>query len=211
MGLVTTPDDIAALSLRRMPTQARSLEKVSRLLTAADKILAAEGLEALTTSRVALEAGMSVGALYQYLPDREAIIEALASRYLRELESVMDFYIDESDTIKWEDPAGVLVQAFAGIYREHAGLRALWFARDISETIRDNDRKHQRVMAESLGQVLAKQTGIELTEEISLKYYVAFLAADCIMQEAFRISPAGDPLLLANLEELMRAFLQGII
>lgn len=208
MGLATTPADIAELPLRRIPAQARSLEKVSRLLTAADKILSTEGLEALTTSRVALEADVSVGALYQYLPDREAIIEALANRYLRKLESVMDSFVSSTEIKKWKDPVAVLVQEFANLYRENTGLRALWFARDLSETIRENDRKHQRVMADGLSQILAKQFGMEITEERTTKCYVAFLAADCIMQEAFRYVPAGDLTLLAHLEDLMRSFLQ---
>jgi AcrR family transcriptional regulator len=52
------------------------------VLKAADRLLAAEGTDALTTTRVAAEAGVSIGALYQYLPDRDAILHALADRYL---------------------------------------------------------------------------------------------------------------------------------
>src|SRR3954447_25159346 len=63
---------------RRVPRQARAREKLARVLEAADRLLAEEGVEALTTTRVAAAAGVSVGALYQYLPDRDAITEPLA-------------------------------------------------------------------------------------------------------------------------------------
>src|SRR3954447_18658239 len=76
--------------LRRVPRQARSRARLQRMLDAADQLLAREGAEALTTTRVAEAAGVSVGSLYQYLPDKEAIVEALAGRYLTEFDGLMD-------------------------------------------------------------------------------------------------------------------------
>ena len=76
--------------LRRVPRQARSRERLARMLDAAEELLVAEGPGALTTTRVASAAGVSVGSLYQYLPDKEAIVEALAGRYLAEFEGLME-------------------------------------------------------------------------------------------------------------------------
>src|SRR3954447_22532978 len=94
--------------LRRVPRQARSRERLQRMLDAADALLAAEGAEALTTTRVAEAAGVSVGSLYQYLPDKEAIVEALAGRYLVEFEGLMERMVAEveADPGPWDDPVG---------------------------------------------------------------------------------------------------------
>ena len=70
------------LPLRRQPNQARSRDKVARALAAADDLLDEAGPDALTLNRVAERAGLTAGALHQYLPDRDAIVEVLAARYL---------------------------------------------------------------------------------------------------------------------------------
>src|SRR5919202_1509605 len=75
--------------LRRVPRQARSRARLQRMLDAADKLLADEGAESLTTTRVAEAAGVSVGSLYQYLPNKGAIVEALANRYLADFAGLM--------------------------------------------------------------------------------------------------------------------------
>ncbi|MEZ5728400.1 MAG: helix-turn-helix domain-containing protein [Burkholderiaceae bacterium] len=70
---------------RRMPRQARAREKVSLMFEAAVRILEEHGLEALTTNRVAALAGVSIGTLYQYFPNREALLEALARREVEQV------------------------------------------------------------------------------------------------------------------------------
>ena len=72
----------ALKSSRNQPQQPRSRATVSVILDAAIRVLDREGLEALTTSRVAEVAGVSVGTLYQYFAHRDAIIDALQDREL---------------------------------------------------------------------------------------------------------------------------------
>jgi AcrR family transcriptional regulator len=68
---------------RKAPRQERSRELVEWILAAATRILAADGLAGLTTNRVAEVAGISVGSLYQYFPNKEAIVVALIERTQR--------------------------------------------------------------------------------------------------------------------------------
>lgn len=67
--------------IRKSPRQARSQATVEAILTAAARILTKEGFEALTTNRVATVAGVSVGSLYQYFPNKEALVRALCERH----------------------------------------------------------------------------------------------------------------------------------
>lgn len=67
------------ISLRRKPRQARSTELVAAILEAAVQVLAAEGAGRFTTARVAERAGVSVGSLYQYFPNKAALLFRLQS------------------------------------------------------------------------------------------------------------------------------------
>ena len=62
------------ISARKSPKQARSNQLVSDILEAAVRVLAREGARRFTTARVAEQAGVSVGSLYQYFPNKEAIL-----------------------------------------------------------------------------------------------------------------------------------------
>lgn len=59
------------LSVRKRPRQARSARLVTSILKAAVRVLEREGAQKFTTARVAEEAGVSVGSLYQYFPIRK--------------------------------------------------------------------------------------------------------------------------------------------
>jgi AcrR family transcriptional regulator len=65
---------------RRVPRQARALEKVELILEAAIRLLESDGIEALTTNALAEKAGVSIGTLYQYFPDKNAVLAAIADR-----------------------------------------------------------------------------------------------------------------------------------
>jgi len=64
----------APISLRKQPKQARSVELVATILEAAVQVLAKQGAQRFTTARVAETAGVSVGSLYQYFPNKAAIL-----------------------------------------------------------------------------------------------------------------------------------------
>lgn len=68
--------------LKKLPKQARSRDTVETLIQATTRILEDEGLDRLTTNRVARVAGVSIGSLYQYFPSKEALVAALVERML---------------------------------------------------------------------------------------------------------------------------------
>ena len=68
------------IDLRKRPSQERSRHTVDAILEAAARILEAGGLQALTTNTVAERAGVSPGSLYQYFPDKHAILAELIRR-----------------------------------------------------------------------------------------------------------------------------------
>lgn len=73
------------LSPRKRPRQARAVVTVDAIFEATLQVLLAEGMRHLTTTRVAERAGVSVGTMYQYFPNKQALVYALNERYLETL------------------------------------------------------------------------------------------------------------------------------
>lgn len=75
--------------MRKMPSQERARATVDAILDASARILVRDGYDALTTNRAAEIAGVSIGSLYQYFPNKKALIAALAKRHLDDLERTL--------------------------------------------------------------------------------------------------------------------------
>ncbi|MFE9675299.1 TetR/AcrR family transcriptional regulator [Streptomyces sp. NPDC006259] len=209
MGPATA--DQGATPLRRTPRQARSRARLALVLEAAERVLVAEGVEALTTTRVAAEAEVSVGSLYQYLPDRDALIDALAAGYIARIEGLMDDLARAAAAERWADPVGVLLDAFTGVYRTEHGFRALWFGSGLTERTRAADREHKRRMADGVRRVLLALDLADDDEALSRACHAAVLAADALAQEAFRRDPAGDATLLEEAKVMLRGYLGAVV
>ncbi|HEX8631447.1 MAG TPA: TetR/AcrR family transcriptional regulator [Catenuloplanes sp.] len=209
MTLPPEPDGDATgpLGLRRTPRQARSRARVALLLDAAERVLVRDGVHALTTTRVAAEAGVSVGSLYQYLPDRGAIIDALAAGYLARLEGLMDAFVQAAGAERWDDPVGVLIDGFADLYRTAHGFRELWFAGGLTDRTRAVDREHKRRMADGVRRTLLLFRLAQDGAHLATVCEAAVIAADALIQEAFRRTSDGDPSLLAEAKVMLRGYL----
>jgi AcrR family transcriptional regulator len=85
-----TSDQDRLLQPRKRPTQARSELTVSILFEASIQVLLAVGYRKLTTTRVADRAGVSVGTLYQYFPNRQALIASVIEGYLNDIVSTIE-------------------------------------------------------------------------------------------------------------------------
>ncbi|HXV93477.1 MAG TPA: TetR/AcrR family transcriptional regulator [Pseudonocardia sp.] len=113
---------------RRRPRQARSRQTVARVLDAAAALLEESGHAALTTNEVAARAGVSIGSLYQYFADKDALLAALAERHLAESAERLHALVAELRIRRPGTPAVVrlLVEAAADLHRRDTGLhRAL--------------------------------------------------------------------------------------
>ncbi|MCC4908297.1 TetR family transcriptional regulator [Microbacterium sp. cx-55] len=203
---MTTAEEWDALPLRRVPTQARSRDKVLRALVAADRLLRTEGPDAINLPRVAAEADVSVGALYQYLPDRDAITRALVARYHSRLELLLDDAIAQTTrSAAPADPVAHVIDAVAGVYLDQQPVRAL---HAVSTTPAGFDERtlHRQRMAAKVA-TLMRVSGLASDGRDELRARVAFLSADAVLHEAFAASGSERAALLAELQDMLRRFL----
>jgi AcrR family transcriptional regulator len=102
----------ALLEPRKTPVQARSAESVSAILEATIQVLLDVGKERLTTTRVAARAGVSVGTLYQYFPNKSALLQAVLKRHFSEITDAVEAVCHEQRGRSLSQMATALVTAF---------------------------------------------------------------------------------------------------
>src|SRR5690242_6524267 len=87
-----------SVSSRKRPQQTRSTELVTAVLEAAVQVLAKEGAARFTTARVAERAGVSVGSLYQYFPNKASILFRLQSDEWRQTNDLLRSILEDRKT-----------------------------------------------------------------------------------------------------------------
>lgn len=102
----------AVLEPRKSPVQARSAASVDAILEATIQVLLSVGKERLTTTRVALRAGVSVGTLYQYFPNKGALLQAALKRHLDEVTAAVEQVCREQKGSTLQNMATALITAF---------------------------------------------------------------------------------------------------
>lgn len=109
----------------RRPSQPRALRRRESLLDATARVLDREGWEALCTNKVAREAGASIGTLYDYFPDKRALLAGLLERHESRLAAALEEALvgAERDPL---DAAGAAVDAFARVWTQEPGYRSAW-------------------------------------------------------------------------------------
>ncbi|MEZ5193543.1 MAG: TetR/AcrR family transcriptional regulator [Nocardioides sp.] len=84
--------------LRRQPVQARSRERVALIVSAASRLLTRDGVAGLTMRRLADEAGVPIGSLYQFFEDRTAVMDAVVAKHGASLRATLDSVADTVDS-----------------------------------------------------------------------------------------------------------------
>lgn len=100
------------LNPRKSPVQARSAASVDAILDATVQVLLQVGKQRLTTTRVASRAGVSVGTLYQYFPNKSALLRAVLRRHLEQVMEAVKRICREQQGCALEQMAEAVITAF---------------------------------------------------------------------------------------------------
>lgn len=111
---------------RKKPRQARSQARVNRILDVAEKLLIAEGYNATTTQAIAAQAEVPIGSLYQFFPDKNAIVGALAERYNDQMYALfLQLHASEAKNLSLKDYVDRIVDSFDQFLKTHPGYLAI--------------------------------------------------------------------------------------
>jgi AcrR family transcriptional regulator len=110
---------------RRVPQQERGERRVAQLLEAAASVLAEAGYDAATMTEIAARAGASIGAVYQYFPNKESIVRALRTQYGNEMEERWTHLDESAASLSVEQIAYRFVEVMVRFIEEHPAYFAV--------------------------------------------------------------------------------------
>lgn len=121
---------------RRTPVQERSNDTVQQILKAASTLLGRLPLEQITTSTIAREAGVSIGALYRFFPDKQAIVDAIAVRHVEDLQQLLMQRMVEVEVESAPAFLNLVIDAYVAFLDERPDFRTIALGRHVSALTR---------------------------------------------------------------------------
>ncbi|MFT3923769.1 MAG: TetR/AcrR family transcriptional regulator [Myxococcales bacterium] len=200
----------AKLSPRKLPTQARSRATVDAILQATTYILHRQSFEGLNTNAVARRAGVNIATLYQYFPNKEALVAELARRHVvRTRAAALKVLQEAGHGRNVAATIGVAVDALLASHRIEPELHRIL-------TLQPRLYGQKRIATESddalkaLGTLWLKRSA-ERFERPELTLWVAFTAIHTVLHAALVERPGAidDPAFAAELRQLALRYLRA--
>jgi AcrR family transcriptional regulator len=113
--------------MRRQPSQARSQQRVKQILLVAEQLFIREGYAAVTTNAIANGAQVPIGSLYQFFPDKAAILQSLVLQYMQVLqERFVALHTPEVRNAPLSDYADAVIAASLQFFADYPGYHAIF-------------------------------------------------------------------------------------
>jgi AcrR family transcriptional regulator len=212
----TAETHVAPPASRRVPVQSRSQQTVQRVLDATSALLSQMPLEDLTTTRIAAEAGLSIGALYRFFPDKQTVVDAIAVQHVEqfkaELETSVLTALEQalSDLASF-NPAALLdsvVDAYILYLDAHSDFRAISFGRHISAATKEREVSPNVGLPSLLKNFMLQRLGIPNTPDLDLMLRVVSESGERLIAFAYE-QPTRDERdrVIAEMKRMLSGYL----
>jgi AcrR family transcriptional regulator len=181
---------------------------VERILLAAEDLVVADGVEALSTRAVAERARIPVATLYQYFADREAIVSALIKRHILSMDERIAAALSSLERFSVRSVVEATVAAYRADYRKRPSYVALWFQGRLSADIANFIRERDARLADAFHR-FAIAIGLLRPDTDPLVIRLTFELADRFLEVAYRNDLHGDDRVVTEGIEMIIGHLEG--
>ncbi|MFC4083983.1 TetR/AcrR family transcriptional regulator [Amycolatopsis samaneae] len=192
--------------LRRQPVQQRSAKRVEQMLDASAALIDELGYDALTTTLIAKRAGVAVGSLYQFFPDKRAVVQALTQRNMERFVAAVNERLTELSPEHWWDVVDSILDIYLRMHREVPGFSKVHFGDVVDRQLLDEDRDNNAVLVDSLTDLLSVRVDRPV-EDLRFAITIANEAADALLKLAFRREASGDEKIVTETKYLVKGYL----
>ncbi|WFU09395.1 TetR family transcriptional regulator [Rhizobium sp. CB3090] len=125
---------------RRIPSQQRGRERVERILSVAMELIEKNGSDALRMGDIVEKAGVSFGSLYQYFPDKTAIIRVLAERFNEQGRQCVESELARvQSAADLQGALGSIIDGYYAMFRDEPVMRDIWHATQADKLLQEID------------------------------------------------------------------------
>jgi AcrR family transcriptional regulator len=188
--------------------QQRSAKRVERMLEACASLIDEVGYDGVTTTLIAERAGVAVGSLYQFFPDKRAVVQSLTIRNLDTFMATVTARFAKTHLEHWWDAVDTIFDVYVGMHREVPAFSRLHFGDVVDMRLLDDRRDNNAVISDRLTELIAAKFSIPL-RELQLPISIAVEAADAVLNLAFRRDHFGDQEVLTEAKALVRGYLSS--
>lgn len=147
--MVDRRDVGANLALRRIPKQERSRERIDEILKVAMDLIGQKGIDAVTMKEIASLSGGPIASVYQYFPNKTAIIATLYDRYIGQMRSILGEALPQiSEAGDIANAAEEMISQYSKFVRSHPPVQDLVNAVQADKLLEDIDIKEARQIAD---------------------------------------------------------------
>jgi AcrR family transcriptional regulator len=203
--LVFMKSSAGKTSRRREPKQRRARHTVEAVLDAVTRVLKRQGVEAVTTNRIAEVAGVSIGSVYQYFPDKRAIFVALHQRHLQEIDRVVENKLIEHAASPLDELVRAMVDAMVEAHAHDPELYALLLT-EVPHRAEGTRDFAVRLHGAFRLAVAARASELKTPRDLDLVVFIVTHMVESLSHGAVLRRPAGVSLAAAK-EEAVRAVL----
>ncbi len=183
----------------RAPTQRRSIERVERILACATALIAERGSDQMKMSEVAEMAGISIGSLYQYFPDKSAIIYALAERLSAGSRACIEAaLLTVRDLEGLRDAFSSLVDQYYAIFLREPVMRDIWSATQADKRLQEIELTESRACGKLLAHILIPLRPDADAAELATSAFLVWQLGEATMRLAISLGrEEGDAVVAA--------------
>ncbi|MGZ4426903.1 MAG: TetR/AcrR family transcriptional regulator [Nocardioidaceae bacterium] len=200
-------DNERNVARRRVPQQARSRDRVQRILDAAGELVVDHGVDALSTRSIAHRAELPVASLYQYFADKDEILLALVERDVEEMDAQVAEDLGALKTLTVAGLVATTMRAFVKVYHRRPAFVTIYLRGRTNAAIQQFCRDHNRRVAGELRD-FARGAGLVGTDTLPLHAELAVEVGDRIFQIAFETEAYGDPRVVDEGISLVTSYLE---
>jgi AcrR family transcriptional regulator len=196
----------------KAPAQKRSRERVERMLAAAVELIERDGSDAMRMSEVAQKAGVPIGSLYQFFPDKTAIIRTLADRTMAEGRACIAAGLEGVTT-----PAGLLdafdglIDIYYGAFLARPVMRDIWSATQADARLRalelEDSRMNGALVAEAVHRL---RPGLDRAS-LDVPCLLVMQLGEAAMRLAVSVERGEGDALIQTYKAMARSTLGGLL
>jgi AcrR family transcriptional regulator len=203
-GIIAPPDRFRA---RKQPTQDRAAKTRQRILDAAAHVFADYGYAAGTTNRIAEQAGLSIGSLYQYFPNKDAVLRALMDAHVEAGARLLTERLSGGLPERMDDTLRVFVRATIDNHRDNPRLHRVLFE-EAPRAPEFLTRLHEleQLTVDATAQLLERHPDVHAGGRLSARIVVA-----TIESLVHRLITSPDPVDTQQLEDEIVSLLTGYL